>query len=89
MLLQYLASNAGKVVLHSELLSKVWGPAYHDDVQYLRVWISRVRRKLGTASGEAGPILTYPGIGYSLVADSGATMDAGEPERGVAARSRS
>ena len=89
MLLQYLASNAGKVVLHSELLSKVWGPAYHDDVQYLRVWISRVRRKLGTASGEAGPILTYPGIGYSLVADSGATMDAGEPERGVAAGSRS
>jgi two-component system, OmpR family, KDP operon response regulator KdpE len=69
MLLQHLASNPGKVVLHSELLTKVWGPEYRDDVQYLRVWISRVRRKLGAAPGEAGPITTYPGIGYSLVAE--------------------
>jgi two-component system KDP operon response regulator KdpE len=69
MLLQHLALNAGKVVLHAELLSKVWGPAYRDDVQYLRVWVSRVRRKLGAARGEPGPIITYPGIGYSLMAE--------------------
>ena len=69
MLLQHLAQNAGKVVLHSELLTKVWGPAYRDDLQYLRVWVSRVRRKLGAARGQQGPIITYPGIGYSLVAD--------------------
>ena len=69
MLLRHLASNPGKVVLHSELLTKVWGPEYRDDVQYLRVWISRVRRKLGAAPGEAGAITTYPGIGYSLEAE--------------------
>ena len=68
-LLQHLAANAGKVVLHSELLTKVWGPEYRDDMQYLRVWISRVRRKLGAAPGEPGPITTFQGIGYVLNVD--------------------
>jgi DNA-binding winged helix-turn-helix (wHTH) protein len=49
-----------------ELLTQVWGPEYRDDLQYLRVWISRVRRKLGAAPGEAGPIKTFQGIGYVL-----------------------
>jgi two-component system KDP operon response regulator KdpE len=75
MLLQHLASNAGKVVLHSELLTKVWGPEYRDDVQYLRVWVSRVRRKLGAAPGQPGPITTYPGIGYSLAAEAQPEVD--------------
>ena len=47
-------------------MTKVWGPEYRDDLQYLRVWISRVRRKLGAAPGEAGPIKTFQGIGYVL-----------------------
>jgi two-component system, OmpR family, KDP operon response regulator KdpE len=64
LLLQQLAANAGRVVLHSELLTKVWGPEYRDDLQYLRVWISRLRRKLGAAVGEPGPITTFQGIGY-------------------------
>jgi two-component system KDP operon response regulator KdpE len=66
LLLQHLAANAGKVVLHSELLTKVWGPEYRDDLQYLRVWISRVRRKLGAEPGEPGRIKTLAGIGYLL-----------------------
>jgi two-component system, OmpR family, KDP operon response regulator KdpE len=66
LLLQYLAANAGKVVLHTELLTKVWGPEYRDDLQYLRVWISRVRRKLGAKPGEVGRIKTFQGIGYLL-----------------------
>ena len=66
LLLQHLAANAGKVVIHSELLTKVWGPEYRDDLQYLRVWISRVRRKLGAEPGEPGRIKTLPGIGYLL-----------------------
>ena len=56
LLLQHLAANAGKVVLHTELLTKVWGPEYRDDLQYLRVWVSRVRRKLGAKPGEPGRI---------------------------------
>ena len=66
LLLQHLAANAGKVVLHTELLTKVWGPEYRDDLQYLRVWVSRVRRKLGAKPGEAGRIRTFQGIGYLL-----------------------
>jgi len=66
LLLQHLATNAGKVVLHTELLTKVWGPEYRDDLQYLRVWISRVRRKLGARPGEPGRIKTFQGIGYLL-----------------------
>ena len=58
--------NAGKVVLHTELLTKVWGPEYRDDLQYLRVWVSRVRRKLGSEPGEPGRIKTFQGIGYLL-----------------------
>jgi two-component system KDP operon response regulator KdpE len=66
LLLQHLAANAGKVVLHTELLTKVWGPEYRDDLQYLRVWVSRVRRKLGAEPGEPGRIRTFQGIGYLL-----------------------
>ena len=69
LLLQHLAANAGKVVLHTELLTKVWGPEYRDDLQYLRVWVSRVRRKLGAKPGEAGRIRTFQGIGYLLDVD--------------------
>ena len=69
LLLQHLAANAGKVVLHTELLTKVWGPEYRDDLQYLRVWVSRVRRKLGAKPGEAGRIRTFQGICYLLDAE--------------------
>ncbi len=68
LLLQQLAINAGRVVLHTELLAHIWGQEYVGDVQYLRVWMSRLRRKLGIAPGQPGPIRTYPGIGYLLEA---------------------
>jgi two-component system KDP operon response regulator KdpE len=73
LLLQHLAANAGKVVLHTELLTKVWGPEYRDDLQYLRVWVSRVRRKLGAEPGEPGRIKTFQGIGYLLDIEGTAT----------------
>ena len=72
LLLQHLAANAGKVVLHTELLTKVWGPEYRDDLQYLRVWVSRVRRKLGAEPGQPGRIKTFQGIGYLLDVEAGA-----------------
>ena len=69
LLLQYLAANAGKVMLNAELLSKVWGPEYHDDVQYLRLWVSRLRRKLEPNPNEPVIIKTMQGIGYMLDAE--------------------
>ncbi|OGO59495.1 MAG: DNA-binding response regulator [Chloroflexi bacterium RBG_16_72_14] len=76
LLLQHLAANADKVVLHTELLTKVWGPEYRDDLQYLRVWVSRVRRKLGAQPGEPGRIRTFQGIGYLLDVSGRLSADA-------------
>ena len=69
LLLQHLAANAGKVMMNAELLTKVWGPEYRDDVQYLRVWVSRLRAKLEPDSAEPVIIITRPGIGYLLNAE--------------------
>ena len=66
MLLQQLAANAGKVMLNTELLSKVWGPEYRDDLQYLRVWVSRLRGKLENEPSKPRLIKTLQGIGYLL-----------------------
>lgn len=68
MLLQHLAANAGKIMLNAELLSKVWGPEYRDDLQYLRVWVSRLRRKLEDDPSKPKLIKTFQGIGYMLAA---------------------
>jgi DNA-binding response OmpR family regulator len=66
LLLQHLAANAGKVMMNAELLSKVWGPEYRDDVQYLRVWVSRLRHKLEPQPADPTIIKTRQGIGYLL-----------------------
>ncbi len=63
-------------MLHTELLAKVWGPEYRDDLQYLRVWVSRVRRKLGAKPGEPGRIRTLQGIGYLLDVEGDASSPA-------------
>ncbi len=70
LLLQHLAVNAGKVILSKELLSKVWGPEYRDEVQYLRVWVSRLRHKLEQDPSDPTMIRTFQGIGYLLNAEA-------------------
>jgi two-component system KDP operon response regulator KdpE len=66
LLLQHLATNIGRVMTHGELLTEVWGPEYRDDLTYLRLWIGRLRRKLGVEPGKEGPIKTFQGLGYAL-----------------------
>jgi two-component system KDP operon response regulator KdpE len=63
-LLQELATNAGRVMLNAELLGSVWGSDYRDDLQYLRVWISRLRSKIERVPGDPKILVTFPGIGY-------------------------
>jgi DNA-binding response OmpR family regulator len=75
MLLYHLAAHAGKVMFNSELLSKVWGPEYRDDLQYLRVWVSRLRGKLEAEQGNPQMIKTLQGIGYLFNADVPAQED--------------
>ena len=67
-LLSHLGANAGKVMMHGELLSRIWGPEFRDEVHYLRTWVSRIRAKLEPegASSSQHLIQTFPGIGYRL-----------------------
>ncbi|HYH13555.1 MAG TPA: response regulator transcription factor [Thermomicrobiales bacterium] len=67
-LLSQLGANVGKVMMHGELLSRIWGPEFRDEVQYLRTWVSRIRAKIEPDHGSDSPhlIQTFPGIGYRL-----------------------
>jgi len=67
MLLEHLAGNPGKVILNRDLLSAVWGPEYREELQYLRVWISRLRAKLEKGEGETEIIKTFSNVGYKLI----------------------
>lgn len=63
-LLAFLARHAGKTCTHQMVLKGVWGNAYGPEADYLRVYVYRLRKKLGE---KGGPLLrTSPGIGYSL-----------------------
>lgn len=67
-LLSQLGANAGRVMLHGELLSRIWGPEFRDEVHYLRTWVSRLRAKLEPDADEPALIKTFPGLGYRLEA---------------------
>ena len=65
-LLQHLAVNAGKVLSHTDLLTKVWGPEYRDDRDYLWAYVRHLRRKLERDPEHPVHILSQPGFGYVL-----------------------
>lgn len=65
-LLYYLATNVGRVMLHSDLLTKVWGPEYAGATDYLRVYIRHLRTRLEDKDNEPSYIITVPGVGYML-----------------------
>jgi len=65
-LLRELAQHAGKIVTHKHLLAAVWGPNAVEQSQYLRVYLSHIRRKLADAGLPADAIRTEVGIGYRL-----------------------
>ncbi|MBI4333605.1 MAG: response regulator transcription factor [Chloroflexi bacterium] len=67
-LLQHLASNTGKVMLHEDLLTKVWGVEYRDELDYLRAYIRRLRQKIEADPTHPVYLLAKPGVGYILVA---------------------
>jgi two-component system, OmpR family, KDP operon response regulator KdpE len=66
-LMKNLALNAGKVLTHKFLLRAVWGPAYENDIQYLRVFMGQIRRKIETDPSRPRHIITEPGVGYRLL----------------------
>jgi two-component system KDP operon response regulator KdpE len=66
-LLRYLVSQRGKPVPHRELLQAVWGPDYGDQTDYLRVFITHLRKKIEPNPGKPKYILTDPWVGYRFV----------------------
>jgi two-component system KDP operon response regulator KdpE len=65
-LLRELAQNAGKVLTHQMLLSRVWGSEYGNETEYLRVYIGRLRSKLEADPKKPKHILTKSGVGYCM-----------------------
>ncbi len=66
-LLYHLVRNAGYVLSHGTLLAKVWGREYVDEVDYLRVYVRRLREKLGDHPERPRYIRTERGTGYRFV----------------------
>ena len=71
-LLAYLAANRGRVLTHSMILQHVWGPEYGGEVQYLRVFVSQLRRKIEPDAHVPRYIVTDVGVGYRFPDGDGA-----------------
>ncbi len=65
-LLRYLTAHANKVIPHRQLLQAVWGPDYGDQVDYLRVVVNQLRKKIEAKPSAPVYLLTEPWVGYRL-----------------------
>jgi two-component system KDP operon response regulator KdpE len=65
--LEFLANNANRPVPHRKLLQAVWGPDYGDEVEYLRVFVNSLRKKIETAPSKPEILVTEPWLGYRFV----------------------
>ncbi len=68
-LLAYLAANAGRVLTHQNILTHVWGAAEADDVEYLRVYMRQLRKKLEDDPKQPRYLTTESGVGYRFMAE--------------------
>jgi two-component system KDP operon response regulator KdpE len=64
---EVLARHRGRLVTQTQLLRDVWGPTYHDETHYLRVYLSQLRRKLEPDPSHPRYFITEPGMGYRFV----------------------
>jgi len=63
-LLQYLVAHPNVPIPHTKLLQSVWGPDYGDEVEYLRVFVNQLRKKLEKNPSTPKYLLTEPWVGY-------------------------
>lgn len=66
-LLHCLASHPGEIISHRRILQAVWGPDYGEQVEYLRVFINQLRKKIEPDPARPAYLLTEPSTGYRLV----------------------
>jgi two-component system KDP operon response regulator KdpE len=63
-LLKFLVDHANKPIAHRKLLQTVWGPDYGDEVEYLRVVVNQLRKKVEPVPSKPKYLLTEPWVGY-------------------------
>jgi two-component system, OmpR family, KDP operon response regulator KdpE len=69
-LLSLLARNEGKVLTHHYMLAQIWGQHYHEQSQYLRVFIGQLRKKIEADPNRPKYIITESGVGYRFSANN-------------------
>jgi two-component system KDP operon response regulator KdpE len=69
-ILRYLVSQANKPVPHRRLLQAIWGPEYGDQIEYLRVFINQLRKKIEPPGAKPTFITTEPRVGYRFVLEN-------------------
>jgi two-component system KDP operon response regulator KdpE len=72
-LLHFLANNANKPVPHRKLLQAVWGPDYGEEVEYLRVFVNSLRKKIEPEPSKPKYLVTEPWIGYRFIVPANST----------------
>ena len=72
--LEVLVRHAGKLVSQRQLLHEVWGPAYNTEINYLRVYMAQLRRKLEPDAAHPRHLITEAGMGYRFKVNSSTSV---------------
>lgn len=68
-LMVLFGKNEGKVLTHQYILREIWGPDYTDQLQYLRVFIAQLRKKIENDANRPEYLVTESGVGYRFIAE--------------------
>ncbi len=82
-LLEAMVRQPGKLLTHRWLLQQVWGRAYGEESNYLRVYVRQLRQKLGDRADAPRFILTEPGVGYRWLPEPDPAIREGEDPAAV------
>lgn len=84
-LLSYLMQHANMAIEHGKLLRAIWGPEYGSELEYLRTYIKRLRKKIENNAIDPEYLLTVPWLGYRFRDPSVAAILASEEVSGTSA----
>ena len=76
-LLRYFVTHADVALPHNQILQAVWGPDYGNEVEYLRVFVNQLRKKIEPDPAQPRYILTEPWLGYRFATQAGSFVPAG------------
>jgi len=66
-IIAYMAAHANRILTHQNILNNVWGPEYQDNVEYLRVFMRQLRKKIEPDPRKPVYLISEPGIGYRFI----------------------